>query len=432
MRRPNRRRAGNVAVVVAVALVGILSVVALSLDGGLMMDKRRQVQSAADAAALAAADDLYVNWFATRLSGGTSGLDWNGTAVKAAKAAAAADGYTDGVDGCAVTVNIPPQSGPFKGAAGHTEVIISKPQKRFFSRLFGSQDVAIGARAVSRGMRNSFKNAILVLDPLNKSAFNAGGNGNVYVTGSPIQVNSTDPAAMIANGGGSYGAVIADAFNVGGSPGWVATGGGSFVGPINSYSPPIPDPYANAPPPDPSTMPVIRSNKLQYSSANTLTINPGVYIGGISLSGQANVVMQPGVYYMQGGGFTVNANSGGSLTGNGVMIYNDPQSTSDKISVQGGGTVNLTAPTSGPYQGILFWQNRNSTVEMNIAGNGSTSLTGLFYAAGANLKITGNGSQDVLGSQYISYDLTLGGNGGFNVNWTPNTTPGTRDIWLVE
>ena len=115
-----------------------------------------------------------------------------------------------------------------------------------------------------------------------------------------------------------------------------------------------------------------------------------------------------------------------------MLIYNDPQSTSDKISIQGQGTVNLTAPTTGPYQGILFWQNRNSTVEMDIAGNGSSSMTGLFYAASANLKVTGNGGSDVLGSQYISYDLTLGGNGGFAVNWTPNTVPGTRDIWLVE
>jgi len=430
MRRPNRRRAGNVSVVVAVALIGILSVVALSLDGGLMVDKRRQVQSAADAAALAAADDLYLHWYTTRLSGGQSGLDWNGTAVNAAKKTAAAGGYTDGTDGCTVTVHIPPQSGPFTGMAGHTEVIISKPQKRFFSRLFGSQDVTIGARAVSRGMRNSFKNAILVLDPLGKSAFNAGGNGNVYVSGSPIQVNSTDPAAMIANGGGSSGAVVSDAFNVGGSPGWTATGGASFVGPINSSSPPIPDPYANVPPPDPSTMKVQSSKKLQNSGANTITLNPGVYIGGISLAGKVNVVLNPGIYYMQGGGFS--STSSGTLSGDGVLIYNAPQSTSDKISIQGQGTVNLTAPTTGPYQGMLFWQDRTSTVPMEIAGNGASSMIGLFYAASANLKVTGNGGQAVVGSQYISYDLTLGGNGGFNVVWTPNTVPGTRDIWLVE
>ena len=38
----------------------------MSLDGGMLMDKRRQVQCAADAAALAAADDLYYNWWANK------------------------------------------------------------------------------------------------------------------------------------------------------------------------------------------------------------------------------------------------------------------------------------------------------------------------------------------------------------------------------
>src|SRR5206468_2059424 len=50
-------------------LIGVLSVVALSLDGGMMVDKRRSVQSAADAAALAAADDLYANWWMNLVSG---------------------------------------------------------------------------------------------------------------------------------------------------------------------------------------------------------------------------------------------------------------------------------------------------------------------------------------------------------------------------
>jgi hypothetical protein len=77
-------------------------------------------------------------------------------------------------------------------------------------------------------------------------------------------------------------------------------------------------------------------------------------------------------------------------------------------------------------------EDRTSTVQMDVAGNGGSSMIGLFYAAAANLKVTGNGGSAVLGSQYISYDLTLGGNGGFNVNWSPNTTPGIRQLYIVE
>ena len=59
-RRP--RREGTVTVLVAVSLIGILSITALSLDGGMLLDKRRQAQTASDSAALAAAADLYYNW----------------------------------------------------------------------------------------------------------------------------------------------------------------------------------------------------------------------------------------------------------------------------------------------------------------------------------------------------------------------------------
>jgi hypothetical protein len=50
----------------------------------------------------------------------------------------------------------------------------------------------------------------------------------------------------------------------------------------------------------------------------------------------------------------------------------------------------------------------------------------------ALLKVTGNGTQDTIGSQYISNTLQLGGNGSFNVDWNPNVVPGIREIWIEE
>ena len=57
--RTTRRRSGNVAVVFALSLITVTGLVALSLDGGLVMDSRRNAQSAADAAAIAAVDSFY-------------------------------------------------------------------------------------------------------------------------------------------------------------------------------------------------------------------------------------------------------------------------------------------------------------------------------------------------------------------------------------
>jgi hypothetical protein len=433
--RPAAGRTGNVAVVFAVSLVAILSVVALALDGAMLMDKRRQVQSVADSAALAAANDLYKNWFSNVLTyGGQYGYDPAGTAKAAALAEAKANGYENGVNGCTVTVNIPPQSGPFAGDACHTEVIISTSQQQYFSRVFGSTSVSYGARSVSRGRRGGINNAILVLDPNGKASLNAGGNGKIVVQGlngakGLVQVNSNNYQGMIANGTGST--LQADQFNVGGSPGYTATGGATIVGPVNPNSDPIPDPLANLPAPDPSTMVVRSTKKIQNSGNNTVNLQPGVYQGGISATG-GTINLNPGIYYMQGGGFSIGGQA--SLTGTGVMIYNAPQSNSDVISIAGSGNITLSPMLTGPYSGLLLFQDRTATAPVSISGSSGTTMTitGTFYAASATLSVTGNGSNQTIGSQYISYDLVLGGNGNYYCSWSPDLTPGTREILLVE
>jgi hypothetical protein len=423
-----QRREGTVVVAAAFSVITLLSFVALSLDGGMLLDARRQVQATADSAALSAACEIYVNWFTT---GGLD--DKNGTAAALARQVCADSGFTDGVNGTTVTVNIPPQSGLFVGVPGHVEVIIKANRPRSFSTIFGSNaNIPIGARAVARGMRSSVNNGILVLNPVLSGSFSNGGGAAVSVTGSaPVIVDSTNGSAMVANGGG---AVAAPQFNVTGYPGFSTPGGGSFTGPINSGVAPTPDPLRFIPPPDPLNMTVQSTKALHTTSSTPLVLNPGVYVGGISASGQGSITLNPGIYYMQGGGFSFTGQ--GSLVANGVMIYNAPQSNSDTINLQGSGSITMSPPTSGPYQGLSIFQARAPSIQptVNVTGNGTAplSITGTFYVPSGPLKVTGNGTQDTIGSQYISDTLTLGGNGSFNVNWNPAIIPGIRSIYLVE
>jgi hypothetical protein len=211
-----------------------------------------------------------------------------------------------------------------------------------------------------------------------------------------------------------------------GSPG--ISGSGSWIGPIKTNQPPVPDPLLYLP--EPSTAGGTSQPKVKISGKESLTISPGVYTGGISVSGQASLTMNPGIYYMAGGGFSFTGQ--GSLTAIGVMIVNLPSSKSDVISINGQGAVNLSPMTTGIYRGISLWQQRSSANTIDVTGNGSSTISGTFYTAHGTLNVTGNGAQDVLGSQYISYDMKVNGNGSFKVDWDPNLVARVRILRLVE
>src|SRR5262245_24427340 len=111
-----QRRRGNVLPLVAMTLVLMMTITAISLDGGSMFAEHRRARSVADAAALAAAADIYHHFFFD------NGTDSGGTARASAFATAAANGYPNS-GATRVTVNIPPQSGPYTGKTGYAEVI---------------------------------------------------------------------------------------------------------------------------------------------------------------------------------------------------------------------------------------------------------------------------------------------------------------------
>jgi hypothetical protein len=170
---------------------------------------------------------------------------------------------------------------------------------------------------------------------------------------------------------------------------------------------------------------------------------------------QASANNAGGIFYINGGGFK---STGASVimdpaTTGGVMIYNEPAGTasSEKIQITGNsaGTVNLAPLASGPYAGISLWQDRTSPVNALVEGNGNFSILGTFYMAGALLNVNGNGatttgftdgagnyhpagSSPTIGSQYITQDLSLGGNGNIHIAYNGPMQARTRIITLVE
>jgi hypothetical protein len=158
------------------------------------------------------------------------------------------------------------------------------------------------------------------------------------------------------------------------------------------------------------------------------TIQPGIYCGGLNVgnTGGATFTMAPGVYYIAGGGFTFNSQA--VITGSGVTIFNTSGPNSGvpgcnsafaPFNINGQASVTLNAPTSGPLEGMLFFQDRrinNSSPNM-INGGSNTVLNGAIYLLHSPLQFAGNNT----GSQYlimVTDTLTITGNSTVNSDYS--------------
>jgi hypothetical protein len=176
------------------------------------------------------------------------------------------------------------------------------------------------------------------------------------------------------------------------------------------------------------------TDKTSISGSTDVVLEPGVYRKGISISPDARVTLNPGIYIMQGGGFNISGN--GPVEGDGVMIYNmvAPDGDHGQVLMSGNGPVRLTPPTSGPYKGIGIFQQRSQIDVVQISGNGNVQLTGVVYAASALVQLSGNGttSIDTLGGSVVAKTLQVSGDGTFNVDLGGNLPSVARDVRLIE
>jgi hypothetical protein len=173
------------------------------------------------------------------------------------------------------------------------------------------------------------------------------------------------------------------------------TGGGS----LNQGAGAISDPLASVPEPTPSG-----TNYGSQTYDSDTTIYPGIYTG-ITIGPWATVTMSPGIYYIEGNGIKWQAPwpgwPGGTLQGSGVMIYN---TSGDHINPQPAGIMNLSAPTSGPYQGIVWFEPRTSNAQLHIESTQSITLAGTLYSQNGFWDIRPDGASTVFSfGSYVGY-----------------------------
>jgi hypothetical protein len=316
-------------------------------------------------------------------------------------------------------------------------VLVTFNQPPYFSGLFGSNPLPINARAVARVAWVAPNVGVLVLQYSGKGTLNTQGNGALTDSRAPVIVNSNNQSAAIDAGNGT---MRAPEFDVTG--GHVISGGGGFVGPIYTGVHPTPDPLAYLP--VPTAPPLGTMTTTPITGGTQYDLYPGTFYnlpnftsGDVVIFHQASSNANGGIFYLGSGGMKSTGASlimGANPETGGIMIYNAGTGTNDQINIVGNasGSVNLGPLTNGPYTGLTFFQARNATENLAVAGNGTFNIYGTLYAAGALLQITGNGALSNIGSQYVSNDLAIAGNGNVSIKWAGPPVAKARIITLVE
>jgi Flp pilus assembly protein TadG len=137
------------------------------------------------------------------------------------------------------------------------------------------------------------------------------------------------------------------------SSGGVEQKAGAVVTPSASPDcPQVPDPLATIPRPPAGAC---AETNLKISGIRSLS--PGTYCGGIEISGTADVTLLPGVFVLDDGPLIVSGTA--RLTGRDVGIF----FTGSKggMRLDPGTSISLSAPKSGVMAGILFFEDRSVT-----------------------------------------------------------------------
>jgi Flp pilus assembly protein TadG len=390
-----RSERGNIAILFALMLPLVVGGAAFGVETTYWYLTRLQLQTAADAAAMAGAMDARSGYTTTITT----------TAAKAATD----NGYS--AAGGAITVNYPPTTG--SSGPNAVEVILTGTAQRFFSQVFTSAPVSVRARAVAK-FQTAGSACVLALSPNAANAAEFWGSAHLSLTGCSVMANSVSSSA-VAVGGSGY--LSADClFATGG----VSVDSGAHVTCSQNVTgaAPVADPYASVPvPPDGTSR-----------NDNGNTLDPGYYPSGISVQPSKSKTLNPGVYVVDST-FDIK----GDISCNGCVIFF--KSTLTKFSINSSSVMDMQAPTTGPYAGMLFFGDRSLTTAITINGNSTSHLTGSIYFKKAAVSYLGNYS-GLNGCTYVVGDtVSWSGNSSFDVDCTAYgmlPIPAAYSVKLVE
>ena len=415
-----KERGGQSAVWLA-AFLGMLALgfMALAVDTGYFFHERRMAQSAADAAAIAAAEEA------------SAGATGNMQAV--ANAISKMNGFDPSAasNPASVQINSPPKYGSFAGSSGYTEVIVTRQIPTLLLGVFNpaKSSMTVGARAVSGGGQSS--PTCICLEAGSGMGLNMSNNAQLSASSCGITVDSNSNNAV-----GVVGSAGINALSLGTvSTNWDNANNVNNNGTISSSTKVVTGVAACSPTIAAPTLPngtPCYANPIQgWTAQNNWTgvytlpmagetvVSSTVCYTSLDTSQSASVTFSPGYTYYIQGNFTTGG--GAPISGSGVTFY-----IGGTVNIANGVRATLSAPTVNSVPQTLFYVAGNT---VTVQGGSNSSFSGLIYAPSAAVTMN-NGTGTTMNMDFVAQTLTMAG--GATLNSYATTNLGTLNTSVAK
>jgi len=300
------------------------------------------------------------------------------------------------------------------------QVTLAVQRKLGFSGMFMATPPMISATATAASVPGSDSYCVVSLEDTTKTGIEGSGNADVDFSCGMI-TNSVSTNAATAKGSSKIKATVIAA------SGGIQESGNWDVGKYDPYVPAQDDPYKDLEP-DSTEKAVCNSSPsgalLVNNSNSGLVVDAG---GGtkcyssITVNSNRTLTLKNGLFLVDGGNVVIR---GGLTVDNATIVMTNKSSsttaTIGTFDANGDSSISITAPTSGKWSGIAVYQDRRAVTDTSAIAaapnkfNGGTNgnITGVMYFPKQSLAFMGNSSSDYICTQFVVRRIIFTGTNG--------------------
>lgn len=384
---------GNVLIIAAAAMPLMIGSAGLATDTIQWAMWKRQLQRAADSAAIAGVYDR----------------SNNGGQTSSTSSAVDHDLSLNHHTGLSLVAGYPKVAFPSNTSTqvDQVQVQLAVQQRLPFSGMFMQTPPLIRTTAVAASVPGTDEFCVVSLEPsASVTGISIIGNAALDLDCS-LMSNSPSPNSAYAKGSSTVNAKsIAAVGGIQQSSSW-------NVQSYQPYSPALDDPFADVNP-SPSDMNCDTGRLDENTDLNRTDSNGKKYncFSSLRVGSNRSLTLPDGTYYVNGGDAFIQ----GDISCNACTIVLTNVSTASnatigEFKVNASSKINLNAPATGKFAGIALYQDRRSSNNSNkVNGNSNSVINGAVYFPSSTLDYNGTGNSSATCTQLVARDLKFSGN----------------------